>query len=161
MLSLPSPSQSVPYKPIVKPTRSHLMSGPFQARGAPYGTPVAHDRCPRPAWAIFATDCAAKSIFVECACSASGLGKGKSQKATFCDRCHRAFVIVLTVVVLVLANIRAIKNRSTKGVIYVEDHLSAHLRNASEPVRLRGRCVASELEDHCTARSHYPSLSGA
>src|SRR5262249_51490304 len=53
-----------------KPTQSRLMSRPFRAAGAPYGRPVAHGRGPRPVWAIFATDCAAKSGFVDaCACS--------------------------------------------------------------------------------------------
>ena len=46
------------------------MSRPFRALGAPYGKPVAPDRGPRPAWAIFATDCAARSVFVDAfACS--------------------------------------------------------------------------------------------
>jgi hypothetical protein len=48
------------------------MSRPFRARGAPYDRLVAHGRGPGPAWAIFATDCAAKSVFLE-ACACSGL----------------------------------------------------------------------------------------
>src|SRR5262249_43850465 len=46
---------------------------------------------------------------------------------------------------------RAIKGRSTKGVIHVEDHLCSRLRDASEPARFRGY----ELGDRCAAHPRY------